>query len=165
MTLTCKIIKSQYDRGMKTCTFCKEVKPLSEFNKNKSRKDGLQNKCRPCSQTRFKEYYASNKEHHRSVVMANTVVRLDKVRDAVVDYLKLHPCVDCGASDIRVLEFDHLPGFDKVMEVSRMIASGSGLERIFQEIAKCEVRCRNCHAIKTYERMGKTWHDKYIMGV
>lgn len=147
---------------MKTCTFCKEVKPFSEFNKNKAKKDGYQNKCRTCSQAKFKEYYNANKDHHRSVVMANTAKRVALLREFVVAYLSTHPCVDCGLTDIRVLEFDHLPEFKKVTEVSRLIVGGYSLDVVQSEIAKCEVRCRNCHTIKTYERMGGTWHDNFI---
>jgi len=32
----------------KQCTACKEIKPISEFHKDRSRKDGLQRKCKIC---------------------------------------------------------------------------------------------------------------------
>lgn len=147
---------------MKTCTFCKEVKPLSEFNKNKAKKDGLQNKCRPCSQAKFKEYYNGNKSHHQKVVRANSDKRIKALRQYIYEYLVEHPCVDCGNTDIRVLEFDHLPEFEKFSEVTRLVVGGYALRVVQEEIAKCEVRCRNCHAIKTYERMGGSWHDSFL---
>jgi hypothetical protein len=59
-------------------------------------------------------------------------------------------CVDCGNKDWRVLEFDHLG--DKESGVSRMIATNLSLGRIMAEIDKCEIRCANCHRIKTFER-------------
>lgn len=71
----------------------------------------------------------------------------------VYDYLLSHPCVDCGCSDIRVLEFDHVYG-EKIDAVSHMLSQSCGWPRIMSEIAKCEVRCANCHRIKTYERGG-----------
>jgi len=33
----------------KQCNKCKEEKPLSEFNKNRNKVDGLQSYCRDCS--------------------------------------------------------------------------------------------------------------------
>jgi superfamily II helicase len=43
----------------KVCRKCKEEKPLSEFNKNKGKKDGLHCWCRDCVKSYIKEY---NKE-------------------------------------------------------------------------------------------------------
>jgi len=70
-------------------------------------------------------------------------------------YLSSHPCVDCGQTDIRVLEFDHVRG-QKTDEISHLLSQGCGWSRIQAEIAKCEVRCANCHRIKTSER-GSWW--------
>ncbi len=69
-------------------------------------------------------------------------------------------CVDCGIADIRVLEFDHVRGV-KVAAISNMMRNAS-FEKLKAEIAKCEVRCANCHAIVTYRRRGGTWHDRFI---
>lgn len=74
-------------------------------------------------------------------------------------YLLAHPCVDCGDADIRVLDFDHREGSDKGTEVMRLAQHGHALKRVAEEIAKCDVRCRNCHAIVTYERMGGDWRS------
>lgn len=74
-------------------------------------------------------------------------------------HLITHPCIDCGETDIRVLDFDHRDGADKGDEVMRLAQGGHGLARIAVEIAKCDVRRRNCHAIVTYERMGSNWRS------
>ena len=76
-----------------------------------------------------------------------------KIYQIVHAYLETHPCVDCGCSDIRVLEFDHVHG-EKVDEISHMLSQNCGWAKISAEIAKCEVRCTNCHRIKTIERGG-----------
>ena len=58
--------------------------------------------------------------------------------------------MDCGESDLRVLDFDHVRD-KKTLNVPRMAAARTyGWERIQQEIAKCEVRCANCHRKRTY---------------
>lgn len=73
---------------------------------------------------------------------------------AVKDYLATHPCVDCGNDDERVLEFDHVDPQLKIDNIGRCICS-MGMENLMDEIAKCEVRCANCHAIKHYKERHK----------
>jgi hypothetical protein len=69
-------------------------------------------------------------------------------REFVFNYLQEHPCVDCGLSDPIVMEFDHVRG-RKIKEVSQLVQDGVRLERLSDEIAKCDVRCANCHRRKT----------------
>lgn len=73
----------------------------------------------------------------------------------IAQYLDEHHCVDCGEADIRVLDFDHRPGVKKQYDIARMITQGIGWERIQAEIAKCDVRCANCHRRRTAERGGQ----------
>lgn len=47
---------------MKKCAICKELKPLSEFNKNKRKKDGLSTDCRECVKVYLEEYRIKNKD-------------------------------------------------------------------------------------------------------
>jgi hypothetical protein len=60
-------------------------------------------------------------------------------------------CVDCGAKNHIILDFDHL--HDKKYNISRMIHDGFSWAAIKKEIAKCEVVCANCHRIRTYNRL------------
>ena len=52
----------------KTCTKCKKEKDKKEFNKNKTRKDGLQNICKICSREKSKKFYQDNVESQRKVI-------------------------------------------------------------------------------------------------
>jgi hypothetical protein len=52
-----------------------------------------------------------------------------------------------------VLEFDHI-GDDKKFNISDAVRKGYSMKKLTEEIAKCEVRCANCHRKKTYERGG-----------
>jgi hypothetical protein len=84
--------------------------------------------------------------------------RLEKTkegREYVLNYFLTHPCVDCGETDPRVLEFDHIHG-RKRMEVSKLIRNGHSIEVIQAEIDKCVVRCSNCHKKRTYKG---SWRD------
>lgn len=58
-------------------------------------------------------------------------------------------CIDCGIRDWRVLDFDHRGDSPKCFNISDSILN---IKKILLEIEKCDVRCANCHRIKTYER-------------
>ena len=68
----------------------------------------------------------------------------------VYEYLDSHPCVDCGEPDALVLEFDHVGA--KRNTVTALAWEGYGLASVLREIARCEVRCSNCHRRRTAER-------------
>jgi hypothetical protein len=50
------------ETGTKRCPKCEEVKSLSSFNKNKTRKDGHQNTCKTCQRLYHKEYRQNNRD-------------------------------------------------------------------------------------------------------
>lgn len=68
----------------------------------------------------------------------------------VWSYLREHPCVDCEEGDPIVLEFDHVRG-EKNGAIADMVWIPVGLQKLKDEIAKCEVRCSNCHKRKTFK--------------
>lgn len=135
---------------MKCCTCCKLTKPLSEFNRNKSRADGLNNICRGCSTERSRRYYVENRELHKATVGArrNAVVAANQTN--YLEYLRAHPCCDCGNGDIRVLEADHL--HSKYKNVSEMLSGGCSWSTLLTELEKCDIVCANCHRIRTHTR-------------
>ena len=47
---------------MKRCGMCKQTKDESEFNKDRSAKDGLDYRCRECSKEYSREHYQKNRE-------------------------------------------------------------------------------------------------------
>lgn len=139
---------------MKKCTICKEAKPLVEFNKHSRNKDGKQPACRDCNKERSRAYYKRNPELHRKNVRRNNLRYLADINQKMVDYLNEHPCVDCGETDILVLEFDHLDPSTKVINVGEARRLNWTWERILQEIAKCEVVCANDHKRRTARQFG-----------
>lgn len=137
---------------MKTCSTCGEPKSLEDFNRRASAPDGRQPRCRSCC----REWYVKHRVAH--IAAAQTRVRRVRLENQVhlADYFAENPCVDCGEADIRVLEFDHRPGVLKIAEVTRMAVCGLNWNTIMTEIAKCDVRCANCHRRRTAER-GRWW--------
>lgn len=75
-------------------------------------------------------------------------------KEAVLNYLLSHPCVDCGEADPIVLEFDHRDPKTKLFGISKGQVNGLASGKLFAEIAKCDVRCANCHRRKTYQERG-----------
>ena len=64
-------------------------------------------------------------------------------------------CVDCGYNENPIaLDFDHVRG-EKHMGIAQAVSRCWSLEKILQEIEKCEVRCANCHRIITMQRLEK----------
>lgn len=133
---------------MKQCTSCKKKLPLKNFNKNKSTKDGLHRACRKCKAKYQRRWYKKHKKEH----IVRTTVARKKARAILLVYLKeyllSHPCVDCGETDPVVLEFDHVRG-KKSFNVSQGYFRSLGLNTLKKEIAKCDVRCANCHRRQT----------------
>lgn len=63
------------------------------------------------------------------------------------------PCRDCGRwYPYYVMQHDHVSG-DKDFSVGRMVRTMRvGFTRAQAEIAKCELVCANCHAVRSYFR-------------
>ena len=75
-----------------------------------------------------------------------------KERQTFINDMKRVPCVDCGNLFPPVcMDFDHVNG-EKVANISEM--KTYTMERIKEEIAKCDIVCANCHRIRTFQRRG-----------
>ncbi len=55
----------------KYCTKCEKDVEIQFFNKNKNKKDGLQDICNPCRKQVQKDWYNKNKEKHKSKVIGS----------------------------------------------------------------------------------------------
>lgn len=143
---------------MKTCTICKSEKELSEFNKNSTRKDGLNNICKTCSQNKSKQYYKKNKQKHVQSIRVRNRLQVQRNQNFVIRFLKRKKCCDCLESDIRVLEFDHVRGV-KHKDVSILVSTAYCLQTLKEEIRKCDIVCANCHRKRTHDR-ANTYRSK-----
>ena len=102
-----------------------------------------------------RRHYAKHRESVIAKSKESSKVARVRIRTHINTHLKTNPCVDCGETDPIILEFDHVTG-DKQFNIANAARDGFGMERLKTEIAKCEVRCANCHRKKTYERSGWT---------
>lgn len=135
--------------GGKVCSLCKKFKEIKYYNKSASKSDGLNNGCRDCmndlarnnwNNPQKREHYMRNhNKRRRSYIKRNC--------EYVWNFLQENPCVDCGEDNIVMLEFDHI--YDKQANISEMTNWGAALKTLKEEMSKCEVRCANCHRLKT----------------
>lgn len=141
----------------KTCSGCKEIKPVNDFklrcprNKNSST---LQAFCVECNRSVNKKWYKQNKSKHLLTVKANR----ERYRNEVDDYLdsvKTKPCADCNkVFHPWIMEFDHVDD-NKVTGVAQLRRLKATLESIKREVAKCQLVCANCHRARTFGRACK----------
>jgi len=135
------------------CARCLLDKPLHDFGLKNPAKGWYSSYCRPCTRERSKEHYQKNLVAY--ITRARTRSRTDRDRNRayVAEYLATHPCIDCGESDAVVLEFDHRDPGTKLENVARLLHTGT-LTAVQAEIEKCDVRCGNCHRIRTANQFG-----------
>ena len=81
--------------------------------------------------------------------------RYRKGREFVHNYKKNHPCVECGESDYRCLDFHH--------EGKKGVGNG-GMCRLYifssvkiqAEIDECIILCANCHRKHHFSKKSRT---------
>ena len=98
-----------------------------------------------------RRHYERNKTTMVVRASRNNTKTKAKVSVFLETYLQSHPCVDCGEVDLVVLDFDHVRG-EKTANVSDLKAQCYSLKAVQAEVAKCEVRCSNCHRRVTHQR-------------
>lgn len=136
----------------KICSKCGEERDAEEDFSWKYKDRGIrQTHCKSCQSQTGKRHYQNNKQRYYERGHARNALIIKDNQKKLTEYLLQHPCVDCGQADIRVLEFDHVQG-NKSGNISRMIGDGFSWPTIVAEIAKCEVRCANCHRIRECEK-------------
>lgn len=74
--------------------------------------------------------------------------RKEKV-DFIRNYKSERGCSICGETEPICLDFHHNIGL-KENSIARMCNNGCSIEKIMEEISKCIILCKNCHA-KTHK--------------
>ncbi|MFJ1700352.1 hypothetical protein ACIOHC_35775 [Streptomyces sp. NPDC088252] len=126
------------DGDLRECRSCHQIFPISTFKGRGNRNPGQRHTmCNRCLYVRY------------------TRPAADKKTKEVQDYKVRKGCVDCGYNNHpAALEFDHLPEFVKKFNIMEKVGSYS-MKKIWEEIAKCDVVCANCHAVRTNERRAR----------
>ena len=162
------------------CPACETTHPPSAFNRESRRFSGLAGICRE-AQARARrtprgvaatvarnkrrwadpEYRAKSREWQRERRRRQgATVDLQRARrrlQAIVDEWKQQGCVDCGYTDIRAIDPDHLDSGTKDGHVSRLVQLCASAARIREELAKCLPRCARCHRLITQQQRPCAW--------
>src|SRR5216110_3444531 len=124
---------------MRACTKCGELKPLDQFPPVRRGEPKLQTWCRECFADANARNYQSNRERERARIYRYIAKRRAEVGQKMIDYLREHPCVDCGERDIVV--------WSSITSATRWPMSrptrGAGARGRASKprYEKCEVRC------------------------
>ena len=143
----------------KKCSRCNHRLPVTDFNwkvKNVRRASY----CKNCSREYIRNHYKKNRQYYIEKARKRNLELRQRARKYIWSYLLAHPCVDCGETDVLVLEFDHRDKSRKSGNVGCIIRSTGSLEQLIEEISKCDVRCANCHRRKT-EKERISWKLSY----
>ena len=133
------------------CGRCGEVKHVEDFAWRRKSRGQRDNYCRACRAAYKREHYARNRSRYIATAGERKRALVAERATRLVEFLRSHPCVDCGEDDPVVLEFDHLG--DKAFNISKGIRD-RGWRAVLEEIARCDVVCANCHRRRTARRGG-----------
>jgi len=118
--------------------------------------------CKPCSALQSAEYRAANVVKLQEQRRANRVANPEKYRRMESERYnnspgvrlsreaRDKPCADCGVRlPPQIMELDHVRG-QKLFSVGGSLLRHRNEAEVREEIAKCEVRCPNCHKLRHY---------------
>ena len=130
------------------CTTCQRDLPDDDFSMDR----------KPCRRKRrFRRYEC------RECVSTRWAIWGERIRQ-VANAAKDVPCMDCGVRyPLCATDFDHVRG-KKLFGLND--ATSHSLQKVKDEIAKCDVVCANCHADRTYKSKqylhpdGRSWTSR-----
>ena len=96
-----------------------------------------------------RKHYLENKALYVKRAKVGKKKSIARNREFLLQYLLRHPCIDCREDNPIVLEFDHKKELIKLGNLSNMMMNGVSINKLQLELEKCDVRCANCHRIKT----------------
>jgi hypothetical protein len=141
--------------AQKRCTRCGVLWPITEFAYRVKSRGTRRSHCRSCTSEYGRRHYRRNRETYLNKSWSrDRTDRLD-LRAWIYEYLRCHPCIDCGETDPVLLDFDHRESSEKIETVGFLVARGRREEAI-AEVSKCDIRCANCHRRRTAKQFGWT---------
>lgn len=117
--------------------------------------------CQDCRKVARRLGYARDPDRHRGYVRAHMQKNMGKIvaknrqrmrsRCAAIAVMKSQPCTDCQRTfPPYVMDFDHRNPFTKLGDISSLVRRNFKWDTVLKEIRKCDLVCRNCHALRTH---------------
>ena len=152
--------------GLKLCPSCQQRKPLNNFHKDSTSSTGLYTYCKSC---KYKMYLLMCIKHrdrrneynkaYQKTWRANNKDKIKTLRNSW--YIKTRKkvleayggkCVNCGFTDWRALQIDHINGNGrKERSQTPNLSTYYSKLWIHREYNKYQILCANCNWIKRYE--------------
>jgi len=96
-----------------------------------------------------RKYYSARKAQ----ALERNRRRKKNARRFLWDRKREQPCVQCGESDIRCLDFHHRGDERKAAGLALLATNGAAIRTLERELEKCIVLCKNCHAKEHFKHM------------
>lgn len=150
----------------KVCSSCGREKPLSEFNKCRCKKDGLQDRCRECFSTYNKERYSSAPERFKKAASEYREENIENVFATRMEMCRRNPShKNAGMALSYALKLgyiekpDHCLGCGRPDSESRVTAHHNDYSKPLEVVWVCSKCHRNLDANRR-EREGKSRYGK-----
>lgn len=163
----------------KTCTSCKQEKPIDQFNKRAKSKDGYNEQCRLCISTWRKNRRLELKaqgitprtdiynREHKDEKNAWRQNRRKEIRDYLRSLKIGKTCDMCGGEFPPVaMDWDHLDQNTKLFDICQDgIREMYSKEKLHDEIDKCRLICANCHRVHSAIQRGEDPEEYGMWGL
>ena len=114
------------------------------------------NKCRNRVESEYKNKRKIADEDFRKKGLVRAKRLGNKYRKILMDYLheikSKSSCLLCGESHIACLSFHHRDPSTKIGTMSYFVNNRCSLNKLKEEINKCDILCENCHRKEHYNK-------------
>ena len=141
---------------MKICKKCNVEKDLLSFSFRNRAHGILQPYCKQCVAISDKEKYKT--EGRKISIRKAMKASGERLKEFIDNYKKENSCRNCGDERFYVLDFHHLK--DKEYNISDAYARGISVNKLKEELNKCELLCSNCHRELHYFEKLKELNDE-----
>lgn len=108
-----------------------------------------------------KNHVEKSREYKRKYKNKNKQISKEYIRNLKIS-------CSCGENEYIALDFHHIKESEKEYHIHTLIHHGYTLEKIKEELDKCEIICANCHRKKHFLKYSKYYNNskgKYISDI